>query len=55
MGHSSDGCDLASTLGKYEGDLIGMGWERMRRVRRGSISSELTMCGGGVDRCLETI
>ena len=36
----------------------------MRRVRRGSISSELLMCGGGmrsilllplVDRCIETI
>ena len=33
MGHSGDGCDLASTL---------------RRVRRGSLSSELLMCGGGV-------
>ena len=47
-GHSVDGCVLA----------------RVRRVRRGSLSSELLMCGGGVRsifllplaaRCLETI
>ena len=43
---------------------IVLSWERVRRVRRGSISSELIMCGGGVRsilflplvaRCLETI
>ena len=39
-GHSGDVCDLASTLCKY--DL------RVRRVRRGSISSGLLMCGGCV-------
>ena len=53
-GHSGDGCVLASTLCKY--DLF--------VLRRGSISSELPMCGGGVRsilllplvaRCLETI
>ena len=66
-GHSGDGCDLASTLCTYDlrkGDLFVLSWERMRRVRRGSISSELIMCGGGVRsilllpivaRCLETI
>ena len=66
-GHSSDGCDLASTLYKYDlrkGDLFVLSWARVRRVRRGSLSSELLMCGGGersilllplVDRCLETI
>ena len=66
-GHSGDGCDLASTLCKYDlrkGDLFVMSWARVRRVRRGSISSELLMCGGGVRsilllplvaRCLETI
>ena len=66
-GHSGDGCDLASTLCKYDlstGDLIVLSWARGRRVRRGSISSELIMCGGGVRsilllplvaRCLETI
>ena len=41
-----------------------MSWARVRRVRRGSLSSELLMCGGGVRsilllshvaRCLETI
>ena len=51
--HSSDGCDLASTLCKYDlrmGDLLVLGWERVRRVRRGSICSELIMCGGGVPR-----
>ena len=41
-----------------------LSWARVRRVMRGSISSELLMCGGGVrsillfslvGRCLETI
>ena len=66
-GHSGDGCVLASTLCKYDlrkGDLFVLRWARVRRVRRGSISSELLMCGGGVcsilllplvARCLETI
>ena len=38
--HSGDGCDLASTLCKYDlrkGDLFVLGWARVRRVRRGSI------------------
>ena len=58
---------LASTLCKYDlrkGYLFVLSWARVRRVRRGSISSELPMCGGGVSsiflwplvaRCLETI
>ena len=49
-GHSGDGCDLASTLCKYDlrkGELFVRGWARVRRVRRGSISSELLMWGGG--------
>ena len=66
-GHSGDGCDLASTLCKYHlwtGDLFVLSWARVRLVRRGSISSELLMCGGRVRsilllplvaRCLETI
>ena len=66
-GHSGDGCDLASTLCNYDlrkGDLFVLSWARVQRVRRGSISSELLMCGGGVRsilllplvvRCLETI
>ena len=36
-GHSSDGCDLASTLCKYDlrkGDLFVLGWASVRRVRR---------------------
>ena len=44
-------CDLASTLCKYtlrKGDLFALIWDRVRRVRRESISSELPMCGGGV-------
>ena len=57
---------LASTLCKYglrKGDLFVLSWERVRRVRRRCISSELLMCGGGVcsmlllplvARCLET-
>ena len=64
-GHSGDGCGLASTLCKYDlrkGDLFVLSWTRVQRVRRGSISSELLMCGGGVRsilslplvaRCLE--
>ena len=66
-GHSGDGCVLASTLCKYDlrkGDLFVLSWARVRRMRRGSLSSELLMCGGGVRsilllslvaRCLETI
>ena len=66
-GHSCDGCDLASTLCKYDlrkGNLFAVSWARVRRVRRGSLSLELLMCGGGVRsilllplvaRCLETI
>ena len=44
-GHSGDGCDFASTLSKYDlrkGDLFVLGWARLRRVRRRSISLELT-------------
>ena len=66
-GRSGDRCDLASTLCKYglrKGDLFVLSWTRVRRVRRGSISSELLMCSGGVRsnlllplvaKCLETI
>ena len=66
-GHSGDGCDLASTLCKYDlrkWDLFVLSWARVRRVRWGSISSELIMHGGSVRsilllhlvaRCLETI
>ena len=66
-GHSGDRCDLVTTLGKYDlrkGDLFVPSWARVRRVRRGSISSEMLMCGGGVRsilllplvvRCIETI
>ena len=41
-----------------------MSWARVRQVRRGSLSSELLVCGGGVHsilllplvaRCIETI
>ena len=67
IAYSGDGCVLASTLCKYDlrkGDLFVLSWARVRRVRRGSISSELLVCGGGVRsilllplvaRCLETI
>ena len=54
-GHSGDGCDLASTLCKYDlrkGDLFVLSRARVRRVRRGSIFSELLMCGGGVHSIL---
>ena len=61
-GHSGDGCGLASTLCKYG---LRMGSRFVcSEMGRGSISSELLMCGGGVRsilllprvaRCLETI
>ena len=63
-GHIGDGCDLASTLRKYDlrkGDLFVLSWAR---VRRGGITSELLIYGGGVcsilllplvARCIETI
>ena len=66
-GNSGDGCVLASTLCKYtlrKGDLFVLTWARVRQVRRGHISSEPLICGGGVRiilllplvaRCLETI
>ena len=50
-GHSDNRCDLASTLCKYDlrkGDLLVLSWARVRRVRRGSLSSDLPMCGRGV-------
>ena len=61
------GCDLASTLCRYDlrnGDLFVLSWARVRRVRRGSRSAELQICGGGVRsillfplvaRCLDTM
>ena len=66
-GNIGDGCDLVSTLCKYDlrkGDLFVLSLERVRRVRRENISTELVMCGGGmrsilllslVARYLETI
>ena len=66
-GHSRHGCDLASTMCKYalrKGDLFVLSWARVLLMRRGSISSELLMSGGGVHsilllplvvRCIETI
>ena len=50
-GYIGDGCDLASTLCKYDlkkGDLFVLSCAMLRRVRRGSLSSELLMCGGDV-------
>ena len=50
-GNSGDGCDLTSTLCKYDlrkGDLFVLSWAMVRRVMRRSISSELLMRGGGV-------
>ena len=58
---------MVSTLCKYDlrkCNLFVLSWVRVRQVRRGSLSSELLMCGGGVRsiwllplvvRCLETI
>ena len=50
-GHSGDVCVLALTLCKYDlrkGDLFVLSWAKVRRVRRGNLSSELLMCGGDV-------
>ena len=67
MGHSGDGCVLASTLCKYDlrmGDLFVLSWARVRQVGRGSLSLGLLVCGGGersilllplVARCPEAI
>ena len=55
-GYSGDGCDWVSTLCKhdlrFEGDLFVLSWTMVGRVRRGNISSELLMYGGGVRRIL---
>ena len=51
-GHSGDGYDLVSTLCKYDlrkDDLFVLSWAR---VRRGSISTELLICGGWVRNIL---
>ena len=45
-GHRGDGCDLASTLWMYDlkkSDLLVLSWARVRRVRRGSISSDVSI------------
>ena len=50
-GGIDDGCDLPSTLCMYDmrnGGLFVPSWAMVRQVRRGSISSELLMCGGDV-------
>ena len=47
MGHSGDACELATSLCKHglgKGDLFVPSWAR---VRQGSNSSDLLMCGGG--------
>ena len=57
-GHSGDGCDLTSTLCKYNlrkgPGRFGffLSWARVRRVSQGSLSSDLLMCGGGVHSIL---
>ena len=41
-GHSGDGCDLTSTLCKYDlrkGDLFVLSWARVRTMRWGNLSS----------------
>ena len=51
MGNSGDGCELASTLCRYDsrnGVLFVLSWARVLRVWRGIISLELIMCGGVV-------
>ena len=46
---------MALTLCKYDlrkGNLFVLSWARVRRVRRGILSSELLVCGGGVHSIL---
>ena len=48
---SGEVCVFTSTLCKYDlrkGDLFVLSWARVQRMKRGSISSELLMCSGGV-------
>ena len=55
MGHGGDGCNLLSTFCKYDfkiGDLFVLSWARVLKMRHGSISSKLLMCGGGLRRIL---
>ena len=56
--------DLQILAHGLKGDMFVLSWARVRQERRGSLSSELLMCGGGVcsilllplvARCLETI
>ena len=70
-GHSGDGCVLASTLCKYDlrkGDLFVLSWARVRRVRGGSIFSDVciwrmfvfmsvvvTVWGSGNDCCVAAV
>ena len=54
MGHSGDGCDLTSSLCKYDlrkGDLFVLCWARVQRMRSW-IVSELIMCAGSVHSIL---
>ena len=51
MGHIGDGCDFAATLCKCDlrkGDLFVLSWTWVQRLNRGSIFSDLLLCGGGV-------
>ena len=55
-GNSGDGCDLASSLCKYnmkKGDLFALSWARVRRMCGGGVLSILLL--PFVARCLETI
>ena len=66
-GHCGNGCEMASTLCRYDlrtGDVFVLSWAWVQQVRRGSISSDLLLGGGGVRsilllplvaRCIETI
>ena len=67
-GHSGDGCVwrrfCVCNYDLRKRDLFVLSWAMVRRVMRGSITSELLMCGGGVRsnsllplvaRCQETI
>ena len=54
-GHSGDGCDLASTLCKYDlrkDDLFVMTWVQVRRVRSILLLPLVARCLETIDACI---
>ena len=54
-GHRGDGCDLASTLFKYDlrkGNLFVLSWARVRRVRQEVYANVWRSCLETIDVCM---